>query len=664
MTKRTSFSIQSMKCILFKQKKIIPKLLLYIFSCAVLFCSIIENVSAQSIEISDLLEQSHPIYPEAEAKYIINNKSVTFQFTRGKKPGALYKVHQRIKIYNETAVKRGEFELLMINGYADEVIYDIKAVVFSINQDGSIREDKLKEQNIYEVKEDNYSYKKFALPNVRAGCIIDIQYNMISHNIYTIQRHFFQHDIPVKESILKVELPSRLAYNPIFTGEHPFNTSRKTNLLNKPNAVLFTMTAVDIPPIIEDEYVINIDDFRTSLKYELQTFYYANGRREDFGKSWESLAVEMHNHADFGKQLRKKIKPLKHILNEAKSYAGSAKIKYLYDYIRLNFKWNEKYGIFTDLGIKKCIKNGKGNIADINLLLTNLLIRSGINASPIIMKSRWRGILNPKYPSLTEPNYVVVKVEIEGKIIILDATHKNIPFGQLPLRSINSVGVSMYDKKAEIVVMENPHVYTSHNLYDLSFDTSETRLTGINSGKLSNYAATNARLESKEETKDLQGFKENDKDIFSSIIITNMNNIYSDITYEQEVELSSTVDKIEGNLILGAFIKNLNTENQFTTQKRKYPVFFNYKYAIKNIIKLKIPEGYILESKPDDISVSLPSKGAVFHYKIYQFANSLIVNCFIEQDKIEFSSYEYPQLRAFMKKIISKQAEKIILVKE
>ncbi|MFT4536634.1 MAG: hypothetical protein ACI9P5_004010, partial [Saprospiraceae bacterium] len=76
------------------------------------------------------------------------------------------------------------------------------------------------------------------------------------------------------------------------------------------------------------------------------------------------------------------------------------------------------------------------------------------------------------------------------------------------------------------------------------------------------------------------------------------------------------------------------------------------------------PEGYILESKPDDISVSLPSKGAVFHYKIYQFANSLIVNCFIEQDKIEFSSYEYPQLRAFMKKIFSKQAEKIILVKE
>jgi hypothetical protein len=627
------------------------------------------NNFAQPIEVSDLHESIHPIYPEAEAKYLFNNKSVRFQFIRGEKPNAVYNIHQRIKIYDESAIQRGVFELLIINGYSDERIFDIKAVVYNIKEDGSIQEDLLLKKNIYDVEEGGYSYKKFALPNVQVGSVLDIKYNLITHNIYTIKKHFFQHDIPVTESTLKIDLPGKLAYNPIFTGTHPFTTSTKTvtkrtNQYDKSTLVLYTMTAVDVPPIIEDEYVINIDDFRSSLKYELQAFYYPDGRKVDYGKTWESLAKELHNDKDFGKQLRKKIKPLKHILKEAEKYPEVEKVKYLYDFVRSNYKWNEKYGIQTDLGIKKCIKNGIGNVADINLLLANMLIRSRISAKPIIMKSRWSGKLNPEYPSLTEPDYIVVNVEIDGKNIILDATDKNIPYGQLPLRAINNVGISMYNNKAVIVNMENPNIYTSHSLFNLSYNKTLNQLKGTNTGKFSNYAATRARLDLIEESSDNQGFKEHTEDIFSELIITNIEDIYSDITYEQTVELSSTLNQIDGKLILGAFIKNLNTKNQFTIKKRKYPVFFNYKYDIKNTIKLNIPEGYILESQPENISVSLPNRDGLFHYKVSQFDNSLIVNYFIKQNKLEFSPYEYPQLREFMEKIFSKQSEKIVLAKK
>jgi len=632
---------------------------LLVFLCISLFLSF--DLTAQTDAIGYETKYSDD-YPDAEAIYLQKDMSVSFYFERGEEPKAIYSFKERIKVLSEKGMTRGDVEIFCRRGFAKEEVYRIKGVVYNKQANGEINKDKLLKENIYEEVHTHYTATKFAMPNVQVGSIIELEYKISSLNVYTIKRHFFQTDIPVVNSVMSVEIPQKLAYTPIHTGEHLIVFSEMENSLEVPRTTTFTMKAKDIPPILEDEYVLNVDDHRTSLKYELHTFYYDNGTKDVFAKSWDALAKELNGHKDFGKQLKKKIRQLNPIIETAKQMSLEDRVKYIYDYVRVNYAWNEEIGILADEGIYYCISKGTGNVADLNLLLTNLLLKCGVDAKPVILKTRSRGILNTDYPSLTEPNYVIVEVDISGKKIYLDGTSKNIPYGQLPERAINTAGVSMYKKKSEIISFTNPNKYKSQNFYDLSF-TSNERLQGVNKAKLSDYAATVYRLKVNEIYNDDQPFSSNSYVMDKEIEVSNLDDINAPIVFEQNISLTSNVDNIEDKLILGAFIKDILDEEMFKESKRDYPLYFNYEVDMKYVFKIEKPEGYEIESQPENFSFALSNNDAVFHYEVKDIADYFIINYSIKISKMEYSANEYSALKKFIDLVLDKQSEKLILSK-
>ncbi len=82
--------------------------------------------------------------------------------------------------------------------------------------------------------------------------------------------------------------------------------------------------------------------------------------------------------------------------------------------------------------LKKTWEEKKGNVADINLLLTALCRHQGLEASPVILSTRTNGYAVEDYPLLSDYNYVIVRVQLNGKDYLLDASRPATGFGQLP----------------------------------------------------------------------------------------------------------------------------------------------------------------------------------------------------------------------------------------
>jgi len=170
-------------------------------------------------------EVSHPADEKASAAYLSHTANVTMEFYRGN----YYRItHHKdeIKIYKQTGESYGEFEIyLRRDKNRSEELLDIKGTTYNYDheQDKMIAT-KLSEESIFhESINDHYSAEKWAMPNVKAGSLIQIEYTTRSPWIYVIPRFDFQLDIPVDHAEYSFQPSFGFAYNSIPTGSIPLN---------------------------------------------------------------------------------------------------------------------------------------------------------------------------------------------------------------------------------------------------------------------------------------------------------------------------------------------------------------------------------------------------------------------------------------------------------
>lgn len=84
-------------------------------------------------------------------------------------------------------------------------------------------------------------------------------------------------------------------------------------------------------------------------------------------------------------------------------------------------KWNGKYALWPR-STDETLKEGSGSNADINMLLIQSLKDAGLDASPIVLRSRDRGLLPHNFPSLRKLTTFIVTVENGSSPIYVDAS--------------------------------------------------------------------------------------------------------------------------------------------------------------------------------------------------------------------------------------------------
>ncbi len=151
--------------------------------------------------------------------------------------------------------------------------------------------------------------------------------------------------------------------------------------------------------------------------------------------TWDTFNDNYLNNERFGIQLIKHVDYIT-ILDDIVSQDLSSEDKAINIYAKLksSVRWNGNYNTFTSTDLNKVVKNEEGNSADLNLLLTYLFRRSGLNAYPVLVKSKYDGVLETSYPAHNQFNHVIVAVQdISGKILLFDMTapNNNVPYSEI-----------------------------------------------------------------------------------------------------------------------------------------------------------------------------------------------------------------------------------------
>lgn len=589
----------------------------------------------------------------------------------------IFNYHVKIKILKKDGLSQADIAIPLYKSASGkkEEIKDIKASTFNL-VNNRIEESSLDVRNVFTEDLNKYwDQKKFALPNVRVGSVIEIVYTIESPFIFNFRKWEFQADIPKIQSEYWARIPGNYVYNITLKGFLKL-TKNENSLISKcitigsgynagsADCAQYKFAIKNVPAFIEEDYLTAKSNYLSAINFELSEIRHFDGRVDKITKEWKDAELELKKEQRFGGQLRRG-KDISQKINEIVAGISdpAEKARRIYNFIKTWYRWNETYGYFSEFGIKKAFDTKTGNIGDINLSLIAALNFGGLSADPMLLSTRKNGLPIELHPVLSDFNYVVARVVIGDQIIFLDASDPFLMFGMLPERCINGKGRVFTDKGSfweELKPKEKSKKITMLNLsleQDGSFiGTIEHTYYGYRSVDQRKYIASFNSIDEY-----LNSVK---KKLPSTEILSHevkgFDDFESNITEKFEVVIEGFDDLNKNNLLLNPFFTDKIESNPFKSNERLYPVDFGVPLERTMILTLNVPTEFELIGKPESNALVLPNSGGKFLFDITSRENQLQINYSLAINKTVFHSQEYQYLKELFSRIIQTQQSDLV----
>ncbi len=622
-------------------------------------------------------------YGETEFRYdVTGDKGWQVIFTRT----------VRVKVFDKEGVSAGDFHFtLNHNGTSSkEKISDIEGITFNL-ENGKITKTKLDRKNIIESDEDKYHVGcTFAMPNVKAGSVIDLNYRIESDYIFNLQPWRFQYSIPVQWSEYYVSIPeyfiynhTLLGYNALITneitegrGSISFNTSthaegfivKATSEHETIDYSLqrYRLAMKDVPAFKEEDYLSTPDNYMSTYSFELASSKGTDNVYKNYTSTWEKINTLLLEDDHFGLAIKRKgfIEDAMAVVT-AGCTTETAKTLAIFEFLKKKIRWNN-YNSESSVDIRKAWNEGSGSTGDINLILVSALRSAGIDAMPVALSTRKNGRINLTHPSLSDLNYVVALVKADSVSMFLDATEPLAPAGLLPERCLNGDGRIIDKTKSDWVSLTPKQVNKHSGSYTFTLNSdgsiqakAEHLRDGYNALDFRKDVAASSSIDDfyTQKEKKITGLTFTKKDI------PTLDSIYKPLTENLEFSIDDAADMNSDLILINPLQFEATTRNPFRLKERQYPVEFPYQINETLMVNWIIPEGYTIDQLPKPALVTLPDNGGKFTYNVVKNGNTVMVISIIKINKTVFLNNEYEYIKEFFNQIIAKQAESMVIKK-
>src|SRR5690606_34214802 len=497
--------------------------------CFAFTCSLLaQNYDFGKVSKEELEEKFNPLDSSASATYLYKYRNTFFQYSQSEGFQLITDIQERVKLYNQEGFEYATKQVLLYkSGTRREKISGLKAVTYNLI-DGKIEETKLDKNGVFDSEYSKYrDLTKFTMPNIKDGTVVEYKYRIVSPFPFNVDEFIFQHDVPIKRLEAKFEAPEYYSFKLSTKGFLPINPKydsksssirfpetkeERSGLTVTPGRSAYTLNFItnttayemdDIPALKEEPYVNNIDNYRSTIIYELSYIKYPNSAYDYYATTWEDVVRTIYESSSFGDELNK----TGYFEDDVDAILSSVsdplmRVSSIFNLVKSKVKWNGYYGKFCDDGVRKAYKDQVGNVAEINLMLTSMLRYAGLNANPVLVSTRQNGI--PLFPTIDGYNYVISCVETDQGIILMDATNRYSTPNMLPIRALNWEGRIVRKDKSSTTIGLYPNA-----------KSQETVLAMMNlneSGKLEGQLRTTATVY--EAMAFRENYMETDKDQF------------------------------------------------------------------------------------------------------------------------------------------------------
>ncbi|WP_370173785.1 transglutaminase domain-containing protein [Leeuwenhoekiella palythoae] len=633
----------------------------------------LDKVTKDELELKVYAEDS-----TAAAIYLDKVRETYFDYKTSSGFLIINEFKERIKILSKEGLDYATKKILSYKNDSDkERVDDIEGVTYNLVS-GKIEEIELKKDGIFEnERSENWDETSITMPAVQVGSIVEWSYTTISP-FYKIDDLILQEDLPIVEYYAKIRTPGMFTFRRLKKGY--FDITPKESIadggVNFENAygqsnyasykeLVAEYTQNDVPALKEEVFLINPDNYRRSIVYELISTEFTEGNKKEYATTWEEVAKTIFKQREFGGQMSPSLSLKKVAARMVADHKTQAeKIEAALRYVKSKIKWNGNYGKYTDDGIDEALKRGSGDVAEINLLLTVLLRECGVQANPVLIGTKQHGI--PSFPTLEGYNYVVVGVRDGLKTILLDATDKFSAPNILPTRVYNWYGrmVNKEGVSQEIDLYET--ISPQKDRYVMADLNEDGSINGVLKQRYKSLEAFELRHKVDEES--LETYTQERAvdlgvDEVTNLKLEGVEELSAPITESLEFKINQGVDQIPGQIYLNPLLFFTMGDNPFKSDVRISPVEFNYPFFHNTNVTLKLPEGYEVQQLPEPIKIALPGELGSFVYSITHMGQTLQVMTKFNLTGT-FVPYDYYQsLKEFFNRRVAKETEKVILQK-
>ncbi|HMJ69579.1 MAG TPA: hypothetical protein VK508_11805 [Cyclobacteriaceae bacterium] len=617
------------------------------------------DTSAEAYVIKELAE--------AHVDYETNNKLI-------------FTYHVKVKVLKQAGARLGDILVLLRKGAgsAKEEIRAVQASAFNL-VNNKIEETKMEYSAVFVERngKKRHDEAKFVIPNVRAGTIIEYKYEIESPFLYNFRKWEFQTDIPKMHSEYWTIIPGNYVYNITLRGYLKI-TETKEDVIQKcvtsgggASAACASTRYImkDIPAFKEEEHMTAKENYMSSINFELSEVRHWDGRINKITKEWKDADEELRQDEKFGQQLRKnrdtfEDRLVASILSDADPLSKAKKV---YDHVKFAMVWNDYYGAYTDVGIKKALEEKKGNVADINLALVAALRYAGFDADPVMLATRHIERPIEIHPVLNDFNYVIAKLTLGDKVYLLDAVDDYLPFGTISEFCYNGNGRVISEKGSywmEIKPTDRDRIVT---LIILKL-SKEGMMNGTITYTYYGYANVDQRktmLGFTDEKAYLDEVKSNSHDMgIASYTRTMDDDVSKPVVEIFTVEIPAFDSPATSHFLFNPFFTRRLESNPFKTETRNFPVDYGVPIDRNLIVTIEYPDNIEVTSLPDKIGVALPNAGGKYIYAAQADGTKLVINNLLSITKPMYSPEEYPYLRELYARRIQAENADIIFQKK
>lgn len=549
------------------------------------------------------------------------------------------KYFYRVKIYDKD--KAEDWLNLEIPLYSSnssrETLGKFKAFTYNL-ENGNVVPVKVEKSSQYKSKESKYvTVTKFAFPSVKNGSVLEYQYEISSPFLFAIPEMLIESDTPSLITEYVLDAPLNIAYNINYTGSiaPKYREVEERNLYGT-QCKTFRFGYENLKGFKTEKWVRNDNNFRTKISAELNSTNFRELKL--YSSSWDQISKRLYENEEFGGELKKTKLAKENIpagVLDMKTELEKANA--IFSYVQKTFKWNKDRGIYTEDGIKKLLETKVGNAAEINLFLVMMLREAGINANPLIISTVNNGLINLISPNVSNMNFVLAALEIDGKQHIYDATVKQSSLDEVPLRNWNQYGVLVTKNKAVPIEMANLKVSNT-------FLTVEAKINedGSVSGTYSDRDTGAFAMYAKDNYDDNpEKYKKVYKDNFAIDFTEIDSKVLENGAFESNMKFSSTnlIDHVGKKMIINPMLFLNKNSNEFDqTEARKFPIDFGAPTTKVKKVTLEIPDGYTIEEMPKDKKIVTQDKEIEYTYNVEKKGNKLEIT-----STMKVASADYPK---------------------
>lgn len=603
----------------------------------------------------------------AVAVYLYEDMRIYYTLTSSSDSGP-FKQHRsyavKIKVLKPDGVALGDVAIpyYMANG-SRETISGLTVCAYN-KVNGKIVKTQLKSSDVLtEQVSENLSLRKFSIPEVRVGTVIEYRYKIISDFFYNIEPIWIQHSHPVVHSFAEIATPQYFKFSINTLGEHRVSVDQSTDTKTDYYDNVRTCVAEHVRGLDKEPYIWCVDDFRTKITFELSAIEIPGVFYKNYTRSWESVNNTL-NDSSFDKNLK-----IPNLLKDEVAViklSTNDEVAQLRNVLKLvisRMNWDGRYTIWSN-NVRQKFREGSGSSAEVNFVLNSALRGAGFQVTPILLNPRSRGRLPYSHPSLDNINTFVLLVTLsDGSQYVVDATHRD--------NDVNLITTELMVDRAR-VYNDNSSNSGWVDLTCLSTNSQQVLVqceldkTGKLSGTMTNHLnnATGLPLKSRyrnyaSEDDYIEWLETDNHMDISSYEITGL----SDPAVTESLTFSSQAATGGDYIYLRATVVPFMTQNILTQQERKLPIEFSVpaKHAVTAVIT--IPEGYEVEELPKAIRMNTCDNGASYLYYAAVSQNVITVRLEYILNRLLFTPVEYPDLHAFFSMMIEKNNSRIILKK-